>query len=175
MDPQIQPPISNPNEFITSLVDKITNDPSATKIITDIAQQINIYWFEWALKVGIATLIFLLFKDFIYCIFNYIRLRSDKYVGIGTLVKYNNVIGRIKSYDFKFMVIETTEGFVRIPLEEWLSNHWTVLKQSDFNLSKTRKENEQIELKIFTLQNEIKELKNKTSGVITPNDDKGTK
>ena len=151
-------PDNSTQQPIIDLLDNITKDQTNTQLILDIANKIDFLWFEWAIKVGLVTLVFLFFKDFIYNFFYYIRIRYDKYVGIGALIKLEgDIIGRIKGYDLQYIVIETVYGFVRIPLAKWCNSNWTQLKDSAFDLTKIRKERENLEIKIL----EIEELLNK--------------
>lgn len=147
-------------------------DPATVKTILDIAQKIDFAWFEWAIKVGLVALAFLFFKDGIYNLFRYALIRWDRFVGIGAIVKFDgNYVGRIKEYDFRMIVIETAEGYVRIPLEVWMKTYWVQLKGAETEMRAQRKQHDDLELKYYTLEQELKEIKNSVTpiAVVQPN------
>ena len=162
-------------QMVIDSLQKISGgDPATVQTILEIANKIDFAWFEWAIKVGLVALAFLFFKDGIYNVFRYAIIRWDKFVGIGAIIKFdNNYIGRIKEYDFKQIVIETSDGYVRIPLEVWMKTYWVQLKGPDSDLRSQRKSNDELELKYYKLEQELKDIKNSTTPitVVQPNKD----
>lgn len=159
-------------EPIIDLLENITGDTTSTQLILDIADKVDFLWFEWAFKVGLVALVFLFFKDFIYNFFYYVRIRYDRYVGIGTLIRIDDkTIGRIKSYDLQYIVIETSYGFIRMPLETWIHSNWTQLKDAAFELTDIRKERELLEVRLIEMEETIRNLKKENESCVHPSTD----
>ena len=141
---------TNPTAIITEQVDKITGGGDVTETILHIAEYVDFNWFEWAIKVGIVTVAFLIGKNIVYNIYYYLRLRFDDHIGIGAIVKFNgSVIGRIQACTLTTIIIETVDGYVRIPLSVWNSTYWTQLKTADtIDFKRLKKQKEVVELKL---------------------------
>ena len=93
-------------------------DSGTVDIIREVAQHIDLSWFEWSLKLAIAAIIILCFKEIIFSAYRYLMLRLDKHISIGTIVKFNHgVYGKIKDYNLRTIHVETKDGIVKIPLE----------------------------------------------------------
>ncbi len=120
-------------QIIKEQLNEITNSTKITEIIIDIANQIDFNWFEWILKIGIVAVVFLLGKNLVYSFYYYLKLRFDDHVGIGAIIKFNDseIIGRIKNYTLTYIIIETLDGTVRIPLSVWNTTYWTLLKSNE--------------------------------------------
>lgn len=118
-------------------IDNITQgNPDVTGIIIDIAKNIDISWIEWSVKLAIAAIVFLCFKEIIFSIYRYIILRVDKYICIGTIIKFNHgVYGKIQDYNLRHITIITHDGIVKIPLNVWLSTYYTQVTSHDINVS----------------------------------------
>lgn len=147
-------------QIIKDELQKIFENEVDSELVLRIAEQIQFEWFELVIKVVIVAVGLLLLRHFVKSLFFYIRLRFDKYVRMGDLVKYNHsIIGRIKTYNLSTIVIETQEGFVRIPLSTWHNNYWTKLKDVGFDLANMRKKKEELSLEITTLSEQANDLK----------------
>ena len=157
-----------PNDLITDQLDKLTGNKGTTELILSIADKIDFHWFEWCFKVGLVALAFLFFKNIIYQLYYYIIMRFDKFVGVGAVVKFDNIVGRIKDYGLQYIVIETPTGYVRIPLNVWYKKHWTQLKGVDFNIRQARKSKDELELKLYEMDDQIKQLKEDVSSIEHP-------
>lgn len=157
-----------PTDLITQQLDRLTGNQETTQLILSIADKIDFHWFEWCFKVGLVALAFLFFKNIIYQLYYYIIMRFDKFVGVGALVKYDGVVGRIKDYDLQNIVIETSDGYIRIPLNIWYKKAWIQLKGIDHSIRQARKSKDDLEVKVYEIGEEIKELKENIS--VHPND-----
>lgn len=144
---------------IIDLLHNMTGDATTTQVILDIADQIEFEWFEWAFKVGLVALVFLIFKSILISVYHYLRIRYDKYTGIGSMIRLTDgVIARVTWYDLQYVTLETEYGFIRVPLETWLSSTWTELKNASFELPKLRKERQELELRVLELEATLKDL-----------------
>lgn len=157
------------NSTIVQSTEKILNgtDDTAIKIIQDIAEHVDLSWFEWSIKLAIAAIIILCFKEIIFSVYRYLMLRMDKHVSIGVIIKFNHgVYGKIKDYNMRTISIETKEGIVKIPLSTWLSTYYTQITQHDVNvkdldsLDAVREHNKTQDEKLNYLYTQITELKN---------------
>lgn len=134
-------------------------------LIINIAKQIELDWFLLIIKVIMVAVSLLLIRHLIRSLTFYIRLRFDKYVRVGDMIRYNgNIVGRIKTYNLNSVVIETNDGYVRVPLSIWHSTHWTILKHigNDFatlNKQKNMLKNciAELDVQAETLQTKINE------------------
>lgn len=130
-------------------------------LILEIANKIELDFMELLFKIAIASVSFLLFKWFIQTSYYYILTRLNKYVRIGDLIKYNaSIIGRIKTYTFTTIVIETLDGYVNIPLRIWHHSYYTKLKTPDLDIRKLRKQKDELLLEKTSLQDSICNLEN---------------
>ena len=60
---------------------------------------------------------------------SYILFRLDPYVGLGTPVElYGDTVGRICDASMFTIVVETENGFIRLPTRRWRSIKCMVLK-----------------------------------------------
>lgn len=59
----------------------------------------------------------------------YISIVSDKYISVGTPIKINGYEGIIKHIGVFTIVIETINGYVRMPTKNWRKTHIMVLKK----------------------------------------------
>lgn len=120
---------------LSEIVTQVTDGSDLTNIVFKIASGIDISWFEWSLKIGIAAIIVLCFKELIFSIYRYISIRMDRYIGIGTVVKFgNDTYGKILDYNLKNMTLVTKDGLVKIPLEVWLQSYYTQVHKYDVDI-----------------------------------------
>ena len=87
----------------------------------------KVYWFLIQLCIGFF--IVLIIKSIISTAVSYLFFRINPYMCVGTDVildnKYN---GRIKSVSTWTISIETTDGFLNIPMLSWSKRDWLILK-----------------------------------------------
>jgi len=82
-------------------------------------------WFQ----IDGSAVIVLLLKDMIQGTVSYILFRLDPYVGLGTPVElYGDTVGRICDASMFTIVVETENGFIRLPTRRWRSIKCMVLK-----------------------------------------------
>lgn len=153
------------NSTIAQSTETILNSTDV-KIIQDIAEHIDLSWFEWSIKLAAAAIIILCFKEIIFSIYRYLMLRMDKHISIGVIIKFNHgVYGKIKDYNLRTISIETKEGIVKIPLSTWLSTYYTQITQHDINvkdleqLDAIKEHNKTQDEKLTYLYKEICDLK----------------
>lgn len=149
----------NATDQLADRLVKVIEGEGEAQLILDIARQIELDWVELAIKIAIVAVALLLFRWFIKSLYFYILTRLNKYIRMGDLVRYNHsVTGRIKTYTFTTMVIETAEGYVNVPLSLWHSNYYTKLKTPDLDIRNLRKQKEDLELKMTSLEHTVTEL-----------------
>ena len=108
------------------IVAALKEHPDMIGVVAQLAGRIDISWFEWCFKIALVAVGILCFKELVFSIYRYCILRADKFICIGTVIKFNHgVYGKIQSYNFRTIAIITKEGIVRIPLEVWLSTYYT--------------------------------------------------
>jgi len=76
----------------------------------------------------IAAVMFTVLNVIVSNIANYLLYRWDQYLGVGTPIKLNGHIGRVKKLTLFYLLIETNEGYVRIPMSKWRDKNIVVLK-----------------------------------------------
>lgn len=167
------PPPSDPKQLNDVFTNILQNSTDTTSAVFNLAQQIDISWIEIVAKLCIAAIIILVLKEIIFSIHRYICIRMDKYIGIGTIVKFeNNTYGTIKDYNLRNVSLSTKDGIVKIPLEVWLSTYYVQVSNynidvEDFNnlvdnvknMLKSSEENQEAKLKY--LYDELVQLKGK--------------
>lgn len=115
----------------------------ANSLLIKIANEIDLSWFEWSIRLGIAAIIFLCFKELVTSVFYYLVLRLDKHIGIGTVVKFgNNVYGKILDYNMRKISIIMQDGIVKIPLSVWLNTYYTQVTVQDIDILNLQSFNE---------------------------------
>ncbi len=92
--------------------------------------------------IALVVIIYLL-KNIAEGMASYILFRVDEHVSIGTPVKVFGEDGRIKSANAFTLVVELAIGYIRIPMKNWRSSRYIVLKDSV--LIKNRRENDAID------------------------------
>lgn len=153
------------------LLEQIVNNSDITASVLQLAQNIDISWIEISARICIAAIIILIFKEIIFSIYRYICIRMDRYIGIGTIIKFQNqTYGRIEDYDLRTISIRTKDGLVKIPLEVWLNSYYTQISKDAYDINNTtdidniRKmiqcTNHNQDTKLNYLYNELNELKN---------------
>lgn len=153
------------------LLEQIVNNSDITASVLQLAQNIDISWIEISARICIAAIIILIFKEIIFSIYRYICIRMDRYIGIGTIIKFQNqTYGRIEDYDLRTISIRTKDGLVKIPLEVWLNSYYTQVSKDTYDINNTtdidniRKiiqcTNHNQDTKLNYLYNELNELKN---------------
>lgn len=157
----IQAAASTPPEQCENISELLTDGVLASSILTNIANKLDLTWFEWSVKLALAAVIILCFKEIIFSFYRYIILRLDKHMAIGTIIRFNhNVYGRVQEYNLRSIKIETKIGIVKIPLETWLSNYYVHVRQYDVNINELEDSQDPIikEL-IYDRQKHEKDLK----------------
>lgn len=71
---------------------------------------------------------------------SYFLLRIDMHVGVGRSVEVYGRKGRIKKITIFTVVVETCDGYIRIPIREWRTSRYVVLK--DIVPNKRRRQND---------------------------------
>lgn len=157
-----------PEQIVATLKDH----PDMIGVVAQLAGRIDISWFEWCFKLALVAVGILCFKELIFSIYRYCILRADKFICIGTVIKFNHgVYGKIQSYNFRTIAIITKEGIVRIPLEVWLSTYYTqitlynVTVEELDDITDIKKANKTQDDKLKYLYDEICELKGTHSNV----------
>lgn len=155
-------PVSNlDTNTLTSTIDTlntILETDVGNKLVLDLAQKLDISWVTFAIQLGLAFLLILLFKEIVISIYNYLLIRLDQHIGIGANIKFNHSIdGKIVSYNLRSLSIQTANGIVKIPLGVWLSTYYTHVTPDD---SITNNQ-ELIKIKNINIdqENEIQKLK----------------
>lgn len=153
------------------LLEQIVNNSDITASVLQLAQSIDISWIEISARICIAAIIILIFKEIIFSIYRYICIRMDRYIGIGTIIKFQNqTYGRIEDYDLRTISIRTKDGLVKIPLEVWLNSYYTQISKDSYDINNTTDidnikkiihcTNHNQDTKLNYLYNELNELKN---------------
>ena len=83
-------------------------------------------------KALAAYIAYLLFKSVAVGIKAYIEFVLDKYICVGTSVRISvpggYADGKIKAATWKVIVVETEQGYKRIPSNDWKHTNYLVLK-----------------------------------------------
>ena len=75
----------------------------------------------------IAFLLFLLIKDTITTLTNYLVFRTSKFISKNVRVEINGVDGFIEDYNLRAIFIRTDEGDLKIvPMNRWRYQDWTI-------------------------------------------------
>jgi hypothetical protein len=82
------------------------------------------------LKAAVAVGIALFLKARIENWVAYFQFMSNKKLGSGVKVSVRGKSGKITDYNKKWIFIDTDEGEIIIPIKGWLSEKWTLLKNS---------------------------------------------
>ena len=85
----------------------------------------------WLLTVFIAIfigVIAILFKSLLENLAGYITFRLDKYIKVGTPVKYESIEYRIKSASITQLVLENDDEFKTLPIKKWTNHEFSILK-----------------------------------------------
>lgn len=158
---------------LSAAVEDLSDDTIlGSTLLTQIAQKLDLSWFEWTVKLALAAIIILCFKEIILSLYRYVILRLDKHFSIGSIIRFNhNVYGRIYDYNIRNIVIETKIGIVKIPLDTWLSTYYIHVNQFDININELDDddkgpiikeliaEHEQNKKELQTISEELLELK----------------
>lgn len=173
-EPSSNNPLNIPTDNTLDLSDLVSNGSDITSSVLNLAQNIDISWIEISVRICIAAIIILIFKEIIFSIYRYICIRMDRYIGIGTIIKFQNqTYGRIEDYDFRTISIRTKDGLVKIPLEVWLNSYYTQISKDSYDINSTtdidnvrkmiQSSNKDQDTKLNYLYNELSELKNNVS------------
>lgn len=173
-EPPLNNPLNIPTDNTLDLSDLVSNGSDITSSVLNLAQNIDISWIEISVRICIAAIIILIFKEIIFSIYRYICIRMDRYIGIGTIIKFQNqTYGRIEDYDFRTISIRTKDGLVKIPLEVWLNSYYTQISKDSYDINSTtdidnvrkmiQSSNKDQDTKLNYLYNELSELKNNVS------------
>lgn len=173
-----QPNISDQSTPLTpnniDLNDLVSSGSDITSSVLQLAQSIDISWIEISARICIAAIIILIFKEIIFSIYRYICIRMDRYIGIGTIIKFQNqTYGRIEDYDLRTISIRTKDGLVKIPLEVWLNSYYTQISKDSYDINSTadinnvrkmvQTTNKDQDAKLNYLYNELSKLKDNVS------------
>jgi hypothetical protein len=90
------------------------------------ALDIGIFWL--AVQLSFIAIFALVAKGILEGIVAYVFYRMDKYVCLGTLVKINGNVGRIRATSWNTIVIETDDDYMRIPMTAWKTCQPIVLR-----------------------------------------------
>ena len=83
-------------------------------------------WFVF-FQFVFAFLIFLLIKDTISTLTNYLVFRTSKFISKNVRVNINGVDGFIEDYNLRAIFIRTDEGDLKIvPMNRWRFQDWTI-------------------------------------------------
>lgn len=77
---------------------------------------------------ALALYFFILIKDFLTTLLNYHQFKSNNYVSIGTMVEVNKFTGRIKDFSLTNIIIEGSQGYYRIAMNNWQKHNWIFLR-----------------------------------------------
>ena len=97
---------------------------------TKLAHAIEPALIRFLVFLFLAAVAFTILNVIVTNLANYLFYRWDQYLGIGTPVKLNGYIGRVKKLTLFYLLIETDEGYVRIPMSKWRDKNIVVLKTS---------------------------------------------
>lgn len=161
------------------LAQLVKDNPDTLSFIIDIATKLDSAWFDMAFKIALVAVVFLCFREVIFSVYRYLILRMDKYIGIGTVIKFNHgVYGKICGYNLRTIAISTKEGIVRIPLQVWLSTYYTQITifnvpVSELNdITEIKQINSTQDEKLEYLYTDLVNLKKKLDETITSNESK---
>jgi len=102
---------------------------SINQFVSELTKQFNseLFWIGFELMIG--AVIVLILKDIVQGAVAYFMFRLDPYVGLGTPVElYGDQIGRICGASVFTIVIETDNGYIRLPMTMWRLTRSKILK-----------------------------------------------
>lgn len=98
------------------------------KALTKLANAIEPTLIRFLIFLFLAAVAFTILNVIVSNLANYLFYRWDQYLGIGTPIKLNGYVGRVKKLTLFYLLIETKEGYVRIPMSKWRDKNIVVLK-----------------------------------------------
>jgi len=97
-------------------------------LVNETVNLFNAKFLTILIRVMLGLLAIVLLKIVVEGVAAWLLFRTDAYVSVGSPVEVFGKKGWIKAATWKTVVVETGEGFLRIPMKEWHSSKYTVLK-----------------------------------------------